>query len=233
MYFCVNFFEVKNLWWKILCVVLLGFVLVQGFLGDVPRLNILNETIRNLYFHVGMWFAMIAMMTVSVVYAIINIKNGKLIYDLKSTAFAHVGVLFGFLGLLTGMLWGNFTWGSYWPDDPKIHGAAITVLIYLAYFILKSGVTDMEKRARISGAYNIFAYVLLVLFLIVYPRIAPSLHPGNGGNPGFNTYDLNSSMRVIFYPAIIGWILLGVWIATLQFRISALENSKLLKELNS
>ena len=91
----------------------------------------------------------------------------------------------------------------------------------------------MEKRARISGAYNIFAYVLLVLFLIVYPRIAPSLHPGNGGNPGFNTYDLNSSMRVIFYPAIIGWILLGVWIATLQFRISALENRKLLKELNS
>jgi heme exporter protein C len=233
MYFCVNFFEVKNQWWKILCVVLLSFVLVQGFIGDVPRLNILNETIRNLYFHVGMWFAMIAMMTVSVVYAIINMKNGKLIYDLKSTAFAHVGILFGFLGLFTGMLWGNFTWGSYWPDDPKIHGAAITVLIYLAYFILKSGVTDMEKRARISGAYNIFAYVLLVLFLIVYPRIAPSLHPGNGGNPGFNTYDLNSSMRVIFYPAIIGWILLGVWIATLKFRISALENRKLLKELNS
>ncbi|MFT6746615.1 MAG: heme exporter protein C [Glaciecola sp.] len=237
MYFCVNFFRRKTTvgkqWWKILCVLLLSFAVVQGFLGEVPRLNILNETIRNLYFHVGMWFAMITMMTVSVVYAIMNLNGGKLINDIKSTAFAHVGVLFGALGLLTGMLWGNYTWGSYWPDDPKIHGAAITVLIYFAYFILKSGVTDLEKRARISGAYNIFSYVLLVLFLIVYPRIAPSLHPGNGGNPGFNAYDLNSDLRQVFYPAILGWILLGVWIAQLKHRVSALKNRKLLKELNA
>lgn len=223
----------KNHWWKILCVLLLCYILVQGFLGEVPRLNILNETIRNLYFHVGMWFAMIAMMTTSVVYAIMNLSTGKLVHDLHSTAFAKVGVLFGFLGLFTGMLWGNYTWGSYWPDDPKIHGAAITVLIYLAYFTLKSGVPDLEKRARISGAYNIFAYILLVLFLIVYPRVAPSLHPGSGGNPGFNTYDLNSNMRTIFYPAIIGWILLGVWITQLQFKVSKLENRKILKELDS
>ncbi len=49
---------------------MLSYAFVQGFLGDVPRLNILNETIRNLYFHVGMWFAMIALMTVSLVYSI-------------------------------------------------------------------------------------------------------------------------------------------------------------------
>lgn len=202
-------------------------------LGEVPRLNILNETIRNLYFHVGMWFAMIAMATVSVVYAIISLVSGKLVHDLRSTAFAKVGVLFGVLGLLTGMLWGKYTWGSYWPPDPKIHGATITILIYLAYFILKSGISDMEKRARVAGAYNIFAYVLLVIFLIVYPRIADSLHPGNGGNPGFNTYDLNSEMRIVFYPAIIGWILLGVWISQLQFKLLELENRKLIKELNS
>ena len=206
---------------------------MQGFLGEVPRMNILNETIRNLYFHVGMWFAMIAMMTVSVVFAIMNLSTGKLQYDFHSTAFADVGVLFGILGLITGMLWGKYTWGSFWPDDPKIHGAAITVLIYMAYFILKSGVTDSEKKARISGAYNIFSYVLLVIFLIIYPRIAPSLHPGNGGNPGFNTYDLNSSMRLVFYPAIISWILLGVWISQLQFRVMKLENRTLLKELDS
>lgn len=223
----------KNNWWKVLCVILLTYVFIQGFLGDVPRLNILNETIRNLYFHVGMWFAMIAMMIVSVIYGIKSLNSGHLIHDLKSAAYAHVGVLFGILGLVTGMLWGNFTWGHFWPDDPKIHGAAITVLIYFAYFILRSGIPDLEKRARISGAYNIFAFFLLVIFLIVYPRIAPSLHPGNGGNPGFDTYDLDSSMRKIFYPAIIGWIMLGVWLASLKNRLLQLENRKLIKELNS
>lgn len=223
----------KNNWWKVLCVILLTYVFIQGFLGDVPRLNILNETIRNLYFHVGMWFAMIALMIVSVIYGIKSLNSGHLIHDLKSAAYAHVGVLFGILGLVTGMLWGNFTWGHFWPDDPKIHGAAITVLIYFAYFILRSGIPDLEKRARISGAYNIFAFFLLVIFLIVYPRIAPSLHPGNGGNPGFDTYDLDSSMRKIFYPAIIGWIMLGVWLASLKNRLLQLENRKLIKELNS
>ena len=44
------------------------------------------------------------------------------------------------------------------------------------------------------------------------------MHPGNGGNPGFNMYDLDSNMRMVFYPAVIGWILLGVWIATIRIR---------------
>ena len=203
----------------------------MGFLGEVPRLNILNETIRNLYFHVGMWFAMIALMTVSLVYSIRFLIGNKLGFYLKSAQYAHVGVLLGVLGLTTGMLWGNYTWGDFWPDDPKIHGAAVTVLIYLAYFVLRSGITDLEKRARISASYNAFAYVLLVIFLIIYPRIAPSLHPGNGGNPGFNSYDLDSNMRKVFYPAILGWILLGLWLAQLKSRISLIENNKIINEL--
>lgn len=212
---------------------LLVYVFINGFLGPVPRLNILNETIRNLFFHVGMWFGMIALMITSVVYGIKGLVTKKIEFDIKSAEFAHVGVLYGVLGILTGMLWGRYTWGSFWPDDPKIHGAAITVLIYLAYFILRAGIPDIEKRARVSSSYNIFAFVLLVLFLIVYPRIAPSLHPGNGGNPGFNTYDLDSSLRMIFYPAIIGWILLGVWMAQVRFKSSLVANNKLLKHLDS
>ena len=139
--------------------------------------------------------------------------------------------MFGVGARVTGMLWGKYTWGDWWPDDPKLHGAAITVLIYLAFFVLRSGIPDIEKRARISSSYNLFAFVLLVLFLIVYPRIAPSLHPGNGGNPGFNTYDLDSDLRKVFYFAIIGWILLGVWIAQLRTRIAKIHNKKILTDL--
>jgi heme exporter protein C len=59
----------------------------------------------------------------------------------------------------------------------------------------------------------------MIPLLFILPRLSPnSLHPGNGGNPGFNAYDLDSKLRVIFYPAVIGWTLLGVWIASLKVR---------------
>jgi heme exporter protein C len=57
----------------------------------------------------------------------------------------------------------------------------------------------------------------------------PSLHPGESGNPALNfTGDLDNRMRVIFYPAVIGWTLLGVWIATLKIRLNILKEKKLM-----
>ena len=50
-----------------------------------------------------------------------------------------------------------------------------------------------------------------------------SLHPGNGGNPGFNYYDLDDKLRMVFYPAVIGWTLLGFWVATLRIRIKEIS----------
>jgi heme exporter protein C len=52
-----------------------------------------------------------------------------------------------------------------------------------------------------------------------------SLHPGNGGNPAFGEYDMDNQMRRVFYPIIIGWMLLGTWIATLRIRVRALTSN--------
>lgn len=52
------------------------------------------------------------------------------------------------------------------------------------------------------------------------------MHPGKGGNPGFNKYDLDSNMRMVFYPAVIGWTLLGTWMMSLRIRIRNIEISK-------
>ena len=132
---------------------------------------------------------------------------------------ASTGMLVGALGLITGSIWAKYTWGAWWVADTKLNGAAITMLIYLAYFILRGSIDDMEKRARIAAVYNIFAYIMLIVFLMILPRMSDSLHPGNGGNPGFNAYDLDRNMRFVFYPAVIGWILLTVWIFTLKVRL--------------
>ena len=62
--------KIKGLWWKAITVLLLMFILVGGLLFDVPRLIILNETVRNLYFHVPMWFTMIVLQATSIYYSI-------------------------------------------------------------------------------------------------------------------------------------------------------------------
>lgn len=213
----------KKSWWKILSVMLLLYTLVGGFLMNVPRLPILNETIRALYFHVPMWFGMTLMFTVSAVYAIQYLRKPGRDLDIVSMEFANTGLIFGMLGIGTGMIWANYTWGSPWSGDPKQNGAAVATLIYLAYFVLRGSLDNHEQRARLSAVYNIFAFAAMVPLIFILPRLTSSIHPGSGGNPGFNMYDLDNNMRKVFYPAVTGWILLGVWIATIRTRLSRAE----------
>lgn len=213
----------KKNWWKILCVVLLMYLMLFGLTLPVPRLNILNETIRNVYYHVSLWFAMIALMSTSGWYAVKYLRTNNPDYDLQSLEYANTGLLFGLLGYITGALWGNYTWGDPLPKDPKVISAAIGMLIYLAYWLLRSSFEDEQRKARISAIYNIFAFCVFMPLIFVLPRLTASLHPGNGGNPAIGSYDMSNQMRMVFYPAIIGYILLGVWITSLRIRLKRLE----------
>lgn len=211
--------------YKIISVLLILYTLVWGLLNPVPRLDILNETIRNVYYHVPIWFAMLFMMTVSMVYSVKSLQNNKVSSDSRAFNAAIVGFFFSIPGLLTGSLWAKFTWGTWWTfQDPKLNGVAISILIYLAYFILRASIDDELKRARISAVYNIFAFVMMNVFIMVLPRLTDSLHPGNGGNPAFGKYDLDDNMRTVFYPAVIGWVLFSAWLFELKNRMSVIKN---------
>ena len=213
-------------WWKILGIILVLYSIIAGLLMPVPKLNILNETIRNLYFHVTMWFSMIVLMFSSMKQSLQFLNGFDKIRDLKAEAYASTGIFMGILGLTTGMIWAQFTWGSFWVNDPKLNGTVVTLLIYLAYFILRNSIENEDTKARVSAIYNIIAFVMMIVFIGILPRMTDSLHPGNGGNPAFGNYDLDSNMRIVFYPAVIGWILIGSWIAQLRFRIKLLEINK-------
>lgn len=133
----------------------------------------------------------------------------------------------------------TYTWGdpnnpafqsfSALAREPKLIGAAIALLIYFAYMVLRDSIKDMDTRARISSVYNIFAFAMLFPSIWILPRVMDSLHPGQKGNPALNTNDIDSSMRIVFYPAVIGWTLLGVWIATLKIRLVLFKEKKLLQ----
>ncbi len=197
--------------------------MIYGFLIEVPHLPILNETVRNLFFHVAIWFAMFILLIVSVVYSIKYLKTSNVKMDIIASEFATMGIVFGLLGITTGSVWARFTWGDWWVNDPKLNATTIALLIYMAYFVLRSSIEDAQQKGRISAVYNIFAFAAAVPLIFILPRLTDSLHPGNGGNPGFSSYDLDNNLRTVFYPAVIGWTLLGVWFANLRIRIKKLS----------
>ncbi len=214
----------KQNFWKFICILLLLYTFVGGLLMEVPRLALLHETIRNLYFHVPMWFGMLFLLLVSAIYSVRYLYMGKEKDDFWAAEATNVGILFGVLGLTTGMWWAHFTWGSFWSGDPKQNGSAVAMLFYVGYVILRGSIEDEQKRGRISAVYNIFAFAMYIPLIYILPRLTSSLHPGNGGNPGFNAYDLDQNLRLVFYPAVIGWTMLGFWIAQLRVRFRTVQS---------
>src|ERR1043166_3747622 len=206
-------------WWKILGIVLLFYTLLAGLWMPVPNLPILEQSIRNLFFHVPLWFGMVLLLLASVIQSSRYLSSPASNRDIAAEAYAKTGMLFGIMGLATGMVWAKNTWGAYWTNDPKLNSAAIGMLVYAAWFVLRSSIDDEEKKARVSAVYSIFAFPVFCVLIFILPRLTDSLHPGNGGNPGFNSYDLDNRLRLVFYPAVIGWMLMAAWILNVRVRI--------------
>ncbi len=201
-----------------------------------PYREILYETIRNTFFHVPMWFAMTMLLFASMLGSIKYLIKGEEKQDTLAHQAVVVALLFGVCGYLTGLIWSKYTWyiGVSWSDvirkllleDIKMAAALVAMFFYFAYLVLRSSIEDKAKRAKVSAVYNVFAFVIFILCVFVLPRLTDSMHPGNGGNPAFSKYDLDSTLRAFFYPAVIGWILLGFWILSVCIRIQFIQQKR-------
>ena len=205
-------------------VLVLTIVLVVGFLGWIPQLSILEESARNLYFHVPMWFTLMAATVVSAYHSLRYLQTGQRRRDLRAREAARLALVFGLLGIITGMVWARFTWyegtGKWWNFDPKQSMAAVLLLIYGAYFVLRDGIEDPDKRGRIAAVYNLFAVVTMPFLLYILPRQMQSLHPGAEGNPAFSQTDLAPAMRWVFYPSVLAFIGLFWLLYTQRVRLA-------------
>lgn len=203
--------------------VLLGAFSFGGTWLNIPKVAMLEHTARNLYFHVPMWFTMMALTALSAAHAIQCLRTNSPVSDIRSRTAALIAVTFGILGLATGSVWAHYTWyegtNIWWNFDPKQTMAAVQVLIYCAYFALRSALDDPRKRARIAAVYNLFAFATVPFLLYVLPRQLESLHPGAEGNPAFSDIT-DPIMRVVFYPAVLGFIGVGWLLYTQRVRLA-------------
>lgn len=209
--------------WKYVVAIWMTLVISAGFLIYIPEIPILEQTARNIFFHVPMWMTMFVLFIISFWYSIKYLNTPNLEYDIKASSAANVGVAFGVCGLLTGSLWARFTWGSWWTfAEPKMNLAALALMIYVAYFVLRSAFDDRDKRAKLSAVYNIFAVTTIPFLLYVVPRQLTSLHPGADGNPAFSEITADE-LRFVLYPAFIGFIALGYWIYDIHSRYNKVK----------
>jgi heme exporter protein C len=214
---------IRKNWWKLLGVGFILYSIIAGFLIEVPDLPIIRQSIRNLFFHVVMWFTMMVMFGTSLVRSLRYLSTFDIKHDVYAIQSVNVGLFFGMMGIVTGMEWANFTWGTPWTNDPQLNGAAITILAYFAYLVLRRSIDEENKRARIAAVYNVFAFVMLIVFIGILPKLSDgSLHPGKGGSP-MTVTNLDVTMRLVFYPAIAGWIIVGYWLTGIRVKMDAIR----------
>lgn len=213
-----------------LAVLLLGYAFFMGLTATISYQGPINgQTSRNIFFHVPMWFAMMIMMYTSVVYSIRYLRNNRIEEDIRAVASANVGILFGLLGLSTGIVWSRVTWyaasdglSAWWAWEPKLTFASICLIIYGAYFLLRRSFEDDQQRARISAVYNIFAAASVYPLLYVLPKALGVQHPGSGSEDS-PVMTMSPDYYKIFWPAVLGFICLSIWILDVQARTARLE----------
>ena len=201
-------------------------VIIAGFLLPIPYIPALEEKARIIYFHVPMsWLAVLAFF-MSMVYSVKYLRTKNYVNDIKAYSAAEIGFLFCILATVTGALWAKFSWGAFWNWDPRQTSIFILLLVYGAYFSLRSAIDESEQKARLCSVYSIIAFVTVPFFIFIMPRLIETLHP----DPIINTQgkiSMDSVMLIIFISSLFTFTLLYFWIFNIKVRYEKLKFKKI------
>lgn len=219
-------------YYKIIVFLIITFVTIAAVVVPIPFIPGLGDKARIIYLHVPMsWIAVLAFLT-SMVYSIRYLRTREHELDIKAYSAAEIGFMFCILATVTGSLWAKFNWGSFWNWDPRETSIFILLLIYGAYFSLRSAIENPEQKAKLSSVYSIIAFVTVPFFIFIMPRIVESLHPSDTIVNAQGKITMNPVMLSIFLSSLVGFTLLFFWIFNIKTRTEKLILKKISKEID-
>lgn len=213
---------------KILDLVSIIALAVSTYLALVfaPTELVMGDVQRVFYFHIGTaWTALLGFI-LAAVFSITYLVSKDLKWDRLQVAAIEVSLVFFFITIVLGSIWARPAWNTWWTWDPRLTTAAITELIYIAYFMLRQGLEDPERRARFGAVYALIGGLSApVTFFAI--RLYRTIHPVviGGNNPeAEGGFAMTADMRVAFFFALIAFTIIFVDLFWNRIRLGTLED---------
>ncbi len=204
-----------------IALLLTGALLLFGLVISPPEIA-QGDAVRLFYIHVpSAIVSLYVAFGVTLVGSVVFLRKGSVFWDLMAGASAEVGLLFLGFTLVTGMLWGRPTWGTYWQWDPRLTSTAVSFVLFLGYLAVRKLDMDPVARSRRAAVLGIVSFfnVIIVRFSV---QIWRSLHQGTTINP-IDT-QMDNSMLFSFFLGMLAMTAIFIWLTMHRFRLAWIEH---------
>jgi len=190
-----------------------------------PTEAVMGQVQRVFYFHIGTaWIGLLGFVIAAVAgIAYLVSKDSR--WDRFEVAAVEVSTVFFFITIVLGAIWARPAWNTWWTWDPRLTTAAITELIYIAYFMLRQGIEDPEKRARFGAVYTLLGGLSApITFMVI--RLFRTIHPvviGSQSAEAQGGFSMSSDMKVAFFFALFAFTVIFVDMMWHRIRLGGLE----------
>jgi heme exporter protein C len=210
---------------KFLDILSLILLAVATYLALVfaPTERVMGDVQRVFYFHIGTaWVGLLGFVLAAVVGVIYLVtKNVK--WDVVGVATIEISVVFFLITIALGSIWARPTWNTWWNWDPRLTTAAITELVYVAYFMLRAGIEDPDRRARFGAVYALLGGLSApITFMAI--RLFRSIHPVVIGSGQGETLPLTSDMKIAFFFALFAFTIIFIDLFWNRIRLGQLAS---------
>ena len=184
-------------------VILLG---VAAYLALVyaPEELVMGQVQRVFYFHVATaWTALLGFIAAGVTGIIYLVTHDEK-WDIVEVAAVEISLVFFFITIVLGSIWARPIWNTWWTWDPRLTTAAVTELIYIAYFMLRQGIEDPGRRARFGAVYTVIGAISAPITFFAI-RLFRTIHPvviGNGDPGAQGSFAMTPHMQLAFFFAL-------------------------------
>src|SRR5512141_2820000 len=220
--------ESKPVALKILDVASLIVLAVATYLALVfaPKELVMGDVQRVFYFHIGTaWTALLGFI-LAAVFSVVYLITKDLRWDRLQVAAVEVSLVFFLITIVLGSIWARPAWNTWWTWDPRLTTAAVTELVYAAYFMLRQGIDDPDKRARFGAIYALIGglsapitFFAIRLFRTIHPVVIAGNNPAATGEFG-----MTPKMEVAFFFALFTFTVIFIDLFWNRARLGAWQD---------